>query len=270
MKIATFLIDTFTAKPFTGNPTAVCLHDHNLDSKSMSSIASELNCPVTAFVRAKSEKNIAYDIRYFTSITEIAACGHATLAAAKLILEDRGESQAIAFYTVRDVVIKAFSTGQSIMMIYPAYPEKECEVDERILNALGLDGYLTAMHSIDLETLFIEVRNVSLLKKVTPDYKALLTSCGNIKEVVITSVSDHPKYDYYLRSFCPWIGIDEDPVTGSVQTILGTFWKKRLNKEKLKAYQASPRGGEVRINAFEDHVEIGGEAVIIMKGEITI
>ena len=270
MKIATFLIDTFTAMPFRGNPTAVCLHDHNLDSQSMLSIASELNCPVTAFVQAKAGQNPAYDIRYFTSITEIAACGHATLGAAKQVLEDRSDTEAIDFYTVQDVVIKAFFTGQSIMMIYPVYQEKKCEVDKRILNALGLDGYLTAMHSLDLETLFIEVSNVSVLKKVTPDYKTLLASSDNIKEVVITSVSDHPKYDYYLRSFCPWIGIDEDPVTGSIHSILGNFWKKRLNKENLKAYQASARGGELQVNAFEDHVEIGGEAVIIMKGEITI
>ena len=270
MKLATFLIDTFTAKPFTGNPTAVCLHDHNLDSQSMLSIASELNCPVTAFVRTKAEKNITYDIRYFTSVTEIAACGHATLAAAKVILEDLSETEAIHFYTIDDILIKALSTGQSIMMMYPVYQAKECEVDKRILNALGLERYLHAMHSIDLETLFIEVSNVQVLKDVTPDYKKLLKSCDNIKEVVITSVSDHPKYDYYLRSFCPWIGIDEDPVTGSVHSILGSFWKSRLDKERLKAYQASARGGELEINAFDDRVEIGGEAVIIMKGEITI
>ena len=270
MKLANFLIDAFTGNPFAGNPTAVCLHNEDANSKVMQSIATELNYPVTAFVNLSTEKKNYYEIRYFTSITEINACGHATLAAAKLMLEEQHESSAVHFSTISNTVIKTFSTGQHVMMIYPAYQQEACEVDDKLLAALDLDGYKTAMYSKDLETLFIEINSVNELTRIKPDHKKLLASSDTIQEVVITSVSNNSKYDYYLRSFCPWIGIDEDPVTGSVQSILGNFWKRKLGKENLRAFQASARGGELVINAFDDRVEIGGEAVIIMRGEIVI
>ena len=270
MKLANFLIDAFTGDPFTGNPTAVCLHNEEVSSKIMQSIANELNCPVTAFVNLATEKKNYYEIRYFTTITEIPACGHATLAAAKMMLEKQHESNAVHFSTISNTVIKTFSTAHHVMMVYPAYQQESCEVDDKLLAALDLDRYETAMYSKDLETLFVEIGSAKELKGIKPDYKKLLTSSDAIQEVVITSVSDDSNYDYYLRSFCPWIGIDEDPVTGSVQTILGNFWKRKLGKESLKAFQASARGGELIINAFDDRVEIGGKAVIIMRGEITI
>ena len=270
MKLANFLIDAFTGDPFTGNPTAVCLHNEEVSSKIMQSIANELNCPVTAFVNLATEKKNYYEIRYFTTVTEISACGHATLAAAKLILEEQPEGNAVHFSTISNTVIKSFSTDQHIMMVYPAYQQEGCEVDDQLLGALDLNRYESAMYSKDLETLFIEIRSTNELKTIKPDHKKLLTSSDAIQEIVITSVSDDSNYDYYLRSFCPWIGIDEDPVTGSVQSILGNFWRRRLDKENLKAFQASARGGELIINAFDDRVEIGGKAVIIMRGEITI
>ena len=270
MKLANFLIDAFTGDPFTGNPTAVCLHNEDANSKTMQSIANELNYPVTAFVNLATEKKNYYAIRYFTTITEINACGHATLAAAKLMLEEQHESNPVHFSTISNTVIKTFSTGQHVMMVYPAYQQEACEVNVQILDALDLDRYETAMYSKDLETLFIEIGSASELKRIQPDYKKLLTSSDTIQEIVITSVSEDSNYDYYLRSFCPWIGIDEDPVTGSVQSILGNFWKRKLGKENLKAFQASARGGELIINAFDDRVEIGGKAVIIMRGEMTI
>jgi predicted PhzF superfamily epimerase YddE/YHI9 len=88
--------------------------------------------------------------------------------------------------------------------------------------------------------------------------------------VVITSISDDANFDYFLRSFCPWIGIDEDPVTGSVHSVLGNFWKQRLHRQNMNAYQASARGGELLIRAFDDRVEIGGEAVVILTGEMAV
>ena len=155
-------------------------------------------------------------------------------------------------------------------MTYPAYAMEEQVVNAELLAALHLNDYKTAGYSEDLETLFIELESAESLRNIQPDYQRLVKSSEVIKEVVITSVSDNANFDYYLRSFCPWIGIDEDPVTGSVHSVLGNFWKKRLHKEFMNAYQASPRGGKLVIRAFDDHVKIGGEAVVILTGEIML
>lgn len=270
MILSTWFIDTFTVTPFKGNPTAVCHTEEELCQHTMLSIANELNCPVTAFIRMNPRETNAYDIRYFTPITEIPACGHATLASAKFVMAQNDTAHSLLFCTINNVSIKIFIEGDKILMTYPAFELEEYAVDDKLLAALYLDRYKTAGYSPDLETLFIELESAESLKKIQPDYQKLINSSDTIKEVVITSVSDNRNFDYYLRSFCPWIGINEDPVTGSVHSVLGNFWKKRLNKKRMNVYQASPRGGELEIRAFDDHVEIGGEAVIILKGEISL
>ena len=270
MILSTWFIDTFTATPFKGNPTAVCRMEEELSEHTMLSIANELNCPVTAFIKMKPGGTNTYAIKYFTSITEIPACGHATLASAKCVLNQNDVADSVLFCTINNIIIKTFVEGDRVLMSYPVYELEENAVDDELLAGLNLDGYKTAGYSPDLETLFIELESAESLRKIQPDYPKLLNSSDIIKEVVITSVSDSPSFDYYLRSFCPWIGIDEDPVTGSVHSVLGNFWKRRLHKESMNAYQASPRGGEILVRAFDDRVEIGGQAVIILKGEISL
>jgi PhzF family phenazine biosynthesis protein len=236
----------------------------------MLSIANEINFPVTAFIKKKQGEIATYDIRYFTPITEIPACGHATLAASKSVSLQQGAGNAWEFHTVTNISIKTFVEANRILMTYPVYVMEEQVINAELLAALDLNDYKTAGYCEDLETLFIELESAESLRKIQPDYRRLVKSSKVIKEVVITSVSDNANFDYYLRSFCPWIGIDEDPVTGSVHSVLGNFWKKRLHKEFMNVYQASPRGGELVVRAFDDHVKIGGEAVVILAGEIML
>jgi PhzF family phenazine biosynthesis protein len=269
MSIATFIVDTFTSAMFQGNPTGVCLLGKDLERHVLLALANELNAPVTAFVRRKHTRTDEFDIRYFTPVTEIPACGHATLAAAT-ILRTEGIAQAATFHTIQSTVIKTDAADDLILMHYPKYPLQDCKVDNKILESLSITSYRTAGYSDALETLFIEVDTPQSLRAIQPDFKALVKSSDHIKEVVITSASDGEKYDYLLRSFCPWIGIDEDPVTGSVHGVLGTFWKQRLKKSRLKAYQASVRGGEVMVSVLDDTIAIGGHAVIVLTGSIRI
>ena len=267
MKIPIYIIDTFTSEKFKGNPTSVFLLEKALDNETLHSVAKELSLPVTAFVETGNAENLA--IRYFTVTGEIPACGHATLAAARVIFEI-GAKASIKFETREKIVIEARSEGEVIFMTYPKFEAKICEVSKDTLESLGLSDFKSASFCQDLEALFVEVENPQTLRELTPDFKKMVESNDQIKEVVVTSVSDKPDFDYLLRSFCPWIGIDEDPVTGSVHTVLAGFWATRSGKNKLIAYQASERGGELYVTAFDDKVELGGKSVIILAGELTV
>jgi PhzF family phenazine biosynthesis protein len=265
MTLNIFFVDAFTATPFKGNPTSVCHIDQLPDAATMQAVAAELNLPVTAFIAKRRAGQ--YDIRYFTPITEIPACGHATLASARIALMN-DESGKLIFHTIQNLAITAFPHQENILMSYPRYEWKKSTVENETLQSLGISEYRAVAFSAELETLFIELQRGDTVRKIQPDYRRLEKSSQSIKEVVITAASDDPQYDYLLRSFCPWIGIDEDPVTGSVHSVLGSYWQQQLNKGSLKAYQASQRGGELLVNAYDDKIDIGGKSVIVMKGEM--
>jgi PhzF family phenazine biosynthesis protein len=268
MNFNLYFVDTFTSTPFKGNPTSVCNTDSFPPPGTMQAIAAELNLPVTAFITKTNERPGHYDIRYFTPVTEIPACGHGTLGSSRIALMHE-KVDTVTFHTIEGREISAASKQDSIMMSYPRFEWKETKPEKETLNSLGISSYLSAAISTELETLFIELESGEQIRKIQPDYARMVKSSNSIVEVVITSASDDEKYDYLLRSFCPWIGIDEDPVTGSVHSVLGTFWQGKLKKNVLKAYQASQRGGEVLINASGNNIEIGGKTVIIMQGEMS-
>ena len=268
MTLPIYIVDSFTSRAFAGNPTAVCIAAEALEYDKMLNIAREMNCPVTAFL-TKREKDL-YDIRYFTTITEISACGHGTLGSSKIILNEFTDRPSIDFHTIDDIKIRAAISGENILMTYPVLMMEDFQVPEQLLSSLGIKSYKTHGYSPQLETLFIELDDSNLLKKIRPDFDRLRLSNDVIKEVVLTAPADESPFDYILRSFCPWIGIDEDPVTGSVHSVLGPFWSRQLKKTNMKVYQASRRGGEILVNAFDDRVEIGGNSVIILRGEIII
>jgi PhzF family phenazine biosynthesis protein len=255
-----YLIDTFTSTPFKGNPTAVCIVPAGFQPASMQDLALELKLPVTAFIIKQDGYGYNYNIRYFTVTTEIPACGHATLASAKLAMM-HDASTAVSFRTANGLILETVSEGDVIMMNYPRYEMQSYRPGQATLESLGLTTYITAGFSPELETLFIET-GPQLLRSLQPDYPRLVQSNMDIKEVVIMSVADDSKYDYLLRSFCPWIGIDEDPVTGSVHSVMAGYWKDKLGKSVLRAYQASDRGGELVVEYHHDKVRIGGACVV--------
>ena len=266
MQITTYIIDTFTSTPFKGNPTSICCTGSAIHERDMLAIANELNQPVTAFIQ--QIKPGEYSIRYFTPITEIPACGHGTLGASRAASLESGFDN-VTFHTKEGVVIRATVIDDLVMMTYPKYELHPFKVTKAILKSLPLDAFKTAGYCRELECLFIET-DASRLRSVKPDYRKMTQSTNAIVEIVITSAADTNDYDYLLRSFCPWIGIDEDPVTGSVHTVLSGFWQQRLNKSNLKAFQASARGGEVIVNAFDNKTEIGGKTAVVLKGTLAL
>jgi len=257
-----------TSEPFKGNPAPVCILSEDCPTSILQSIATEFNQPVTVYILRKV--NDAYPIRYFTPTTELSACGHGTLAAGKLLYLLHG-ILAFEFLTIKGMKIPVtIESGQSTI-VYPIYPMTDYHVIPELQAALGIPEFVSAHYIPELEMVHIELQDPALLRNLQPDYKWLVEVEPKIDEVVVTSKSDQPQYDFILRSFCPWIGIDEDPVTGSVHSFLGAYWKNKLGKSSLKAYQASARGGEIQVSVINDKsVSLKADSVLIFKGEMEL
>ena len=264
-----YLIDTFVGKNLAGNRTPVFVHDGELDEKKMRSKAAEFESLVTAFVNA-SAGDSSFKIRYFTSTGEIPACGHATLAAASIFLTERSD-QKVAFETIEKVKILSRNEEDIVFMEYPMLGKSDFNISDAMLGSLGLspESVRDSFYSRELESVFIELKEQSLIKKVTPDFHQLMESSDKVKEVVIMCESESENYDFVLRSFCPWIGLDEDQVTGSIHSVLGGYWQNRLKKNLLHVHQASDRGGELLIKPTNNKVEIGGKVDFVSNEDIS-
>ncbi len=247
-----FFAEAFTAGICTGSPTAVCLYDTLPSRDEMQLLAYTFNHPVTAFV---NENVSSPFIRYFTPQTEIEACGHATLAAAAVLLGEKNSQ--LNFLTGSGKSIPVSSRDGLISMCYPRFEMQEKIPSEALLRSMQVRDFIHSGICPELDTLFIELEDTCMLNSIEPDFEAMMQAAPLLKEVVIHSRGTS-EVDFTLRSFCPWIGINEDPVTGSVHSVLAPYWSARLLKKQLKAYQASPRGGHVYLESLNDGVVISG------------
>jgi len=268
MRIKTFIVDAFTNDTFKGNAAGICLLDKPLDVSVMQSIANELKHSETAFVQDSGAGK--FSIRYFTPTTEIAFCGHATLGASKVALEKLGLEK-VEFTTHHGLHLSASKSGQEIKMKFPIYSTIPYQVKNDTLKALGLSDCLASRFAPELEMLLVEVTDRKTVENLRPDYKLLVQSDSKIKEITITCASDDGDYDFYSRCFCPWIGIDEDPVTGAAHSVLAKYWKDKSNKSEMKAFQCSERGGYLHIVVkSETELEVTSNAKIVLEGEISL
>lgn len=266
-KLTIYHVHAFTGPKYAvhkrakGSATGVCVLKEELSPEEMLAVAQELNYPVTAFIQKGKPDKHNYSIRYYTPAMEIPVCGHASLASAKLILDIEKSINTI-LYTASGATVTATKKEDKVMLVYPRYKLKPITVSKNILRSIGLDEYVSAGLCTELGCLFLELHDAAVLNNVQPDFKQLLAADNSLQEIVLTAASDEPAYDYMLRAFCPWIGIDEDPATGSVHSVLAHFWKERLGKDHLKVYQASKEGGEAFVTAFDNHVGLSGRAEI--------
>ncbi len=217
----------------------------------MQALASIFNQPVTAFIEPG---DTGTEIRYFTPVTEIDACGHATLAAGAVLLNQKPDPVTFITATGRELLVT--QRNGMVQMKYSKFDMEKAEPSPSLLRSLHLEKYFKAGYCSALDTLFIELEDPGLLIYLDPDFSLMMQAEPHLKEVVIHCPAQQA--DYALRSFCPWIGINEDPVTGSVHSVLAPYWSDRLEKKELKAYQASSRGGHVYLEDHPDHVIIGG------------
>jgi PhzF family phenazine biosynthesis protein len=259
MEIPLFQVDAFTDQPFAGNPAAVCLLHQKRDDEWMQAIAAEMNLSETAFLLQQDD---GYRLRWFTPKIEVDLCGHATLASAHVLwTEGRVPlDQAIHFHT-NSGLLKACRRGDLIELDFPSQPASQVEGPSGLLKALGVSAKNVGKNRFDY---LVELDSVEELRDMKPDF-AMLGKI-EVRGVIVTSRSPSPEYDFVSRFFAPWAGIDEDPVTGSAHCCLGPYWQKQLGKDEMTAYQASARGGVVRVNVIGDRVKLGGKAVTVMKG----
>lgn len=261
MALQIFQVDAFTDKPFRGNPAAVCVLPEAGEERWMQAVAMEMNLSETAFLHGVED---GYNLRWFTPAVEVDLCGHATLASAHILWQTgllKPDEQA-RFHT-RSGLLTAQPRGELIELDFPATPESPTAAPDRLEEALGLKAKYVGKTRFDY---LVEADSARTVRALQPDFTLLRRL--PVRGIIVTSADETGEYDFVSRFFAPASGIDEDPVTGSAHCSLGPFWRQRLGKDQFNAYQASPRGGMVRVQVQDDRVLLGGKAVTVMRGEL--
>ncbi|MEQ9378172.1 MAG: PhzF family phenazine biosynthesis protein [Imperialibacter sp.] len=271
VSVKTMIVDAFTTQPFKGNPAAICFPSQPLTTATMQAIAAEMNLSETAFLtKAHGAKAHQYNIRFFTPTVEIKFCGHATLGSAKAVMEVFQQNE-LEFTTYHGLQVSAVKVGDEIQLTFPVYETVDFTPDEEILQAFGITETVDTRFAPATKMLLIEVQNKETLARLSPDYARAIASSKLIRQVIVTAKSDDNQYDFYSRCFCPWIGINEDPVTGASHSMLAPYWAKKFGKTRLVAYQNSKRGGYLKLNLRnKTTLEVVSSARIVLEGTMDI
>ena len=259
MGLKIYQVDAFTDKPFSGNPAAVCVLPEVRDEKWMQNVAMEMNLAETAFLVQQAD---GYSLRWFTPALEVKLCGHATLASAHILWEtgQLPSNQSARFHT-KSGLLTAEKIGTGIELNFPATPEEPAAILPELFQAIKVKASYTGKSKFDY---LIEVESEEIVRSLEPDFGLLKKL--SVRGAIVTSRASSDGFDFVSRFFAPAAGIDEDPVTGSAHCTLGPYWSKRLGKNELVAYQASRRGGTVRVRVANNRVFLGGQAVTVLTG----
>jgi len=256
-----FQVDAFTDKPFNGNPAAVVLLDSDAEPEWMLRVAGEMNLSETAFVYPLGGH---YSLRWFTPGTEVELCGHATLSAAHILWETgRVPIETAITFSTRAGRLGARKSGEWITLDFPANPLSPGNLPEAVIAAVGGKPVFSGISG---DKWLLEYASEDEIVTLAPDFPALSSVPG--RGLIVTSRSQQAGVDFVSRYFAPWIGVNEDPVTGSAHTILGPYWGAKLGKEGMTARQVSTRGGLLRVQLAGERVLISGQAITVFKGEL--
>ncbi len=261
MKQEIFQVDAFTDKPFAGNPAAVCVLPEPATVRWMQQVANEMNLSETAFLVAQDD---GYQLRWFTPQVEVELCGHATLASAHILWEQGFlPVDSPARFHTQSGLLSAVSQNGWIEMDFPAEPEKPTDFPEEVFNAFGAHAQYVGKNRFDY---LVEFDSAEIVRNVVPNFSLLKDISG--RGFMVTSRSDDEQYDFISRFFAPAAGVNEDPVTGSAHCCLGPYWTNKLGKNELTGYQASARGGVVKVRVGNERVYLGGQAVTVMRATL--
>jgi len=264
-KIPLYQVDAFTSKPFSGNPAAVCILEDETSSDNMLKIAAEMNFSETAFVGPVDDDGLR-KLQWFTPKVEVPLCGHATLATSHVLLREIGVDPPLRFETLSGI-LTVEEEQDWIRMDFPADPPVPEDAPEGLLEALGCpaDSPTAKAEKIWIVRLGSEKK----VKDLDPDMAALAkVELGETQLGVSVTAPGTAGYDFSSRFFGPWVGVDEDPVTGSAHTALGPYWMDELKSEALRARQVSARDGKLRVRMDGDRVHVSGQAVTVVKGTL--
>jgi PhzF family phenazine biosynthesis protein len=254
-------VDAFSDRPFGGNPAAVCVLPGPRDEEWMQLVAREMNLAETAFLVRRSD---GFDLRWFTPACEVDLCGHATLASAHTLWEDGHlAGHATARFHTRSGVLTADRRDGLIWLDFPATPARPSEAPDELKKGLGVPLGFVGKSPFDY---LVEVDREETVLSLTPDLGVLAKL--PVRGIIVTASAATHGRDFVSRFFAPAAGVPEDPVTGSAHCALAPFWSERTGRTDLVGYQASARGGTVRVRIAGDRVHLGGHAVTVARGEI--
>ncbi|HEY1802565.1 MAG TPA: PhzF family phenazine biosynthesis protein [Terriglobales bacterium] len=261
MRAPIFQVDAFAARRFAGNPAAVMLLDKFLPDAILQAIAAENNLAETAFLVPIDGE---YQLRWFTPATEVPLCGHATLASAAVVMErlEPGRKSVIFHSASGPLAVRQANTGY--VMDFPVRLSERVVTPPSLTEALGMVPIEVFVNEFNY---MVVLENAQAVRDVAPDMAALVRVD---RDGVIVTAQGDGDYDFVSRYFAPAKGIPEDPVTGSAHCMLAPYWAKRLGKTAFRAFQASPRGGEIVCRLVGDRVELEGTCVFYLQGEVEI
>jgi PhzF family phenazine biosynthesis protein len=229
----------------------------------MQHIAQEMNLSETAFLVPQAD---GFQLRWFTPAAEVDLCGHATLASAHILWQTGllPSGEAARFHTKSGLLTTSLTDGW-IELDFPATPEEPAPTPPALAAGLNAPIRYTGRDIFDY---LVELETELAVRQLEPDLGLLATL--PVRGVIVTSRADTSGYDFVSRFFAPAVGVPEDPVTGSAHSCLGPYWRKNLGKETFLAYQASRRGGVLRVKVIGDRVRIAGQAVTILEGSLKV
>ncbi|HBG92929.1 MAG: oxidoreductase [Nitrospirae bacterium GWF2_44_13] len=259
MKI--YHVDAFTDKIFSGNPAGVCVLSELKDDICMQNVAGELNLSETAFLLKKDD---GFNLRWFSPKREVDLCGHATLASAHVLWEAGilPPDKEARFFT-KSGLLAASRKGDFIELNFPIEEDKETVAPKELLDGLKATPIYVGKNRMDY---IVEVESEEIVRTLNPDYEMLKRL--DARGVIVTSISNAAEIDFVSRFFAPAYGIPEDPVTGSAHCCLGPYWKRKLNRNEFNAFQASERGGFLKVRVERNRVFISGKAVTVFCAEL--
>jgi PhzF family phenazine biosynthesis protein len=311
--IPLYQVDSFSSEPFRGNPAAVCLLEHApgkpggwpLTDEQLLQISAENNLSETAFVVPRHDAEIdssdlfrhsdAFNLRWFTPTTEVDLCGHATLAAAAVLLKEFGnESSSLRFDTLSGELVASAQPNNMIELDFPTNAPKLLDSVELAVVEPLVSCVRSSSPGFAVENVLYSARTKKLVVVVSQDagrreYLELLPGLDvaknlqsvdqtadpafselQVRGVIVTMQDSTNEYDFVSRYFAPWVGIDEDPVTGSAHTVIAPMWAEVLGCDTLRARQCSPRGGDLDLTVdwSQGRLQIRGDAFVCIKGAL--
>lgn len=267
MRLQAYIVNSFTERIGQGNPAGVVLYSGELPETIMRSIASDIHASETAFVRPGAD-SASYDIRWFSPIKEVPLCGHATLAASKVLFE-KGSPVFITYNYRGGTLGVTHLPDHSIVMDFPLDTPLPLPVREEFRTFFPSTRIVSCVIGQTTQKVILRIEDDDDIERIRPDFGAMRLYAGvGDRGIGITKRST--RYDFVSRYFNPWFGVDEDPVTGSVHTVLAAYWGAQLRKSTLHAHQASYRPGDLELQIEGEIVHIAGKATIVLQGVIEL
>jgi PhzF family phenazine biosynthesis protein len=268
------VVDAFTADPYRGNPAGICILPTPVSDEWMQSIAIEMNHAETAFLVKTTD---GYDLRWFTPGGEVDLCGHATLASAHYLWETGAlaAGKQARFHT-RSGLLTADRLDADRLLLdsqpwieldFPSEPAQPASTPANLAVMIGAEPLFVGRNRMDY---LVELKDEATVRNLKPDFKqiAALSGAEDVRGIIITAAGASGEADIVSRCFYPRFNIDEDPVTGSAHCAIAPYWMPRFGKQEIVAYQASPRGGWLRLRLTGDRVKLRGQAVTTLRGEL--